>query len=153
MRLRECLVSQPLFFCSVSKNPWNHKKDNFNVVECRMLLLFYYKSRHMYPDYKPISLVFWVICSWLLLNIQDEFQVGQGGISQISQISKVIWSDAMAIECVLYGPLREKICLWRFSNNTGADQPAHPRSLISASVIRKLESIISKHATGKISIF
>ena len=39
------------------------------------------------------------------------------------------------------------------ANNTGADQPAHPRSLISAFVIRYLESIICKLATGDISIF
>ena len=37
-------------------------------------------------------------------------------------------------------------------NNTGADQPAHPRSLISAFVICFLESIISKLAPGEISI-
>ena len=37
--------------------------------------------------------------------------------------------------------------------NTGADQPAHPRSPVSAFVIRFLESIISKLATGGILIF
>ena len=51
------------------------------------------------------------------------------------------------------GPRREKTCLWRFANNTGADQPAHPRNLISAYVIRYLESIISRLSTGEISIF
>ena len=51
------------------------------------------------------------------------------------------------------GPRREKTCLRRFANNTGADQPAHPRSLISAFVIRLLESIISKLATSEISVF
>ena len=40
-----------------------------------------------------------------------------------------------------------------FANNTGADQPAHPRSLISAFVFRFLESIICKLATGTISFF
>ena len=35
----------------------------------------------------------------------------------------------------------------------GADQPAHPRSLISAFVIHFLESIISKLATSEIFIF
>ena len=35
----------------------------------------------------------------------------------------------------------------------GADQPAHPRSLISAFVIPFLESIIGKLATSEISIF
>ena len=42
----------------------------------------------------------------------------------------------------LNGPRHEKTCLRRFANNTGADQPAHARSLISAFVIRVLESII-----------
>ena len=36
--------------------------------------------------------------------------------------------------------------------NKGADQPAHPCSLISAFVICFLESITSKVATGEISI-
>ena len=52
-----------------------------------------------------------------------------------------------------FGPRREKTCLRGFANNKGADQPAHPRSLISAIVIRLLESIISKLATSEISIF
>ena len=43
-----------------------------------------------------------------------------------------------------FGPRREKTCLRGFANNTGADQPVHPRSLISAIVIRFLESIISR---------
>ena len=43
---------------------------------------------------------------------------------------------------VIIGPRRKKTCLRGFANNTGADQPAHPRSLISAFVIRFLESII-----------
>ena len=38
-------------------------------------------------------------------------------------------------------------------NSKGADQPAHPRSLISAFVISFFESIISRLAMSKISIF
>ena len=53
----------------------------------------------------------------------------------------------------LVGSRREKTCLRGFANNTGADQPAHPRSLISAFVIRFLESIICYLTTGEISIF
>ena len=34
------------------------------------------------------------------------------------------------------------MCLMSYANNTGADQPAHPRSLISAFVVRCLDSII-----------
>ena len=47
------------------------------------------------------------------------------------------------------GPRREKTCLRGFANNKGADQPAHSRSLISAFVIRFLESIMCKLATGE----
>ena len=50
------------------------------------------------------------------------------------------------------GPRREKTCLRRFANNTGADQPAHSRSLISAFVICLLESIIYRLAASEISI-
>ena len=39
------------------------------------------------------------------------------------------------------------------ANNKGADQPAHPCSLVSAFVIRLLESTISKSPTSEISIF
>ena len=53
----------------------------------------------------------------------------------------------------IYGPRREKTCLRELANNTGADQPAHPRSLISDFVIRFLERIICKLGTGEISIF
>ena len=52
-----------------------------------------------------------------------------------------------------YGPRREKTCLRWFAKNTGADQPAHPRSLISAFVFRFLESITSKLVTSEVSTF
>ena len=58
-----------------------------------------------------------------------------------------------------YGPRLEKTCRGGVGgggggvNNKSADQPAQSRSLISAFVIHFLESIISKLATGEISIF
>ena len=54
---------------------------------------------------------------------------------------------------LINGPQRKKTCLREVANNTGADQPAHPHSLISAFVIRFLESIISRLATGEIPTF
>ena len=54
---------------------------------------------------------------------------------------------------LLYGPRCEKTCLRGLANNTGADQPAHPRSLISAFAVRFFESSICKLATGKISFY
>ena len=52
-----------------------------------------------------------------------------------------------------FGPRREKTCFRGLRTNKGADQPAHPCSLISAFVIPGLESIKFRHATSKISIF
>ena len=54
---------------------------------------------------------------------------------------------------MINGPRREKTCLRWFANNKCADQPAHPRSLISAFVIRVLERTISKLALGGILFF
>ena len=52
---------------------------------------------------------------------------------------------------VSYGPQPEKTCPRRVANNKGADQPVHMCSLISAFVIRLMESIISRLASSEIS--
>ena len=50
----------------------------------------------------------------------------------------------MAVKIIsnIIEPGHEKMCLMSYANNKGADQPAHPRSLISAFVVRCLDSII-----------
>ena len=48
-------------------------------------------------------------------------------------------------------PGHEKMCLMSYANNKGADQPVHPRSLISAFVVRCLDSIISLDSIAEIS--
>ena len=45
----------------------------------------------------------------------------------------------------------EKMCLMSYANNKGADQPVHPRCLISAFVVRCLDSIISLDSIAEIS--
>ena len=50
-------------------------------------------------------------------------------------------------------PRREETCLMLYANNKGADQPAHLRSLISAFVVRCLDSIIPILAISKVSSF
>ena len=42
-------------------------------------------------------------------------------------------------------------CVMSFANNKDADQPVHPRSLISAFVVRCLDSIISLISIAEIS--
>ena len=48
-------------------------------------------------------------------------------------------------------PGHKKMCLMSYVNNKGADQPAHPLSLISAFVIHCLDSIISLDSIAEIS--
>ena len=43
----------------------------------------------------------------------------------------------------IFEPGHEKMCLMSYANNKGADQTAHPRSLIITFVVRCLDSIIS----------
>ena len=43
------------------------------------------------------------------------------------------------------------MCFMSYANNKGADQPAHPRSLIIAFVVRCLDSIISLDPIAEIS--
>ena len=48
-------------------------------------------------------------------------------------------------------PGHEEMCLMSDANNKGADQLAHPCSLISASVVRCLDSIISLDSIAETS--
>ena len=50
----------------------------------------------------------------------------------------------------LNGPGHAKMCLMPFANK-GADQPAHPRSLISTFVVHCLDSILPLLAIAEIS--
>ena len=79
-----------------------------------------------------------------LYNVQGNYPIK---ITYCEETKKI------ALNSLIIGPQREKTLLRRFANNTGADQPAHPRSLISAFVIRFVESIICYLATGEISTF
>ena len=59
--------------------------------------------------------------------------------------------NGMFIERITFEPGHEKTCLMSYANNKGADQPAHPCSLISAFVVRCLDSIISRDSIAEIS--
>ena len=64
---------------------------------------------------------------------------------------KLILLTLQANDCNIYEPGHEKMCLMSYANNKGADQPAHSRSLISAFVVRCLDSIISLDFIADIS--
>ena len=52
---------------------------------------------------------------------------------------------------IMNEPSHEKMCLMSYANNKGTDQPVHPRSLISAFVVRCLDSVMSLVSVTKIS--
>ena len=54
---------------------------------------------------------------------------------------------------LINGPGHMKTCLIPYANNKGADQPAHPRNLISTFVVRCLDSMICILAISKVSRF
>ena len=51
----------------------------------------------------------------------------------------------------LYGPGHAKMCLMPYAKNKGADQLAHPRSLISTFVVHCLDSVIPLVSISEIS--
>ena len=66
---------------------------------------------------------------------------------------KKFLADKRFVYVGLFGLQCEKTCLQGFANNTGADQPAHPRSLISTFVISLFGEYLGKLAIDEISIF
>ena len=64
--------------------------------------------------------------------------------TKIYRVSKCLSATNISFYYVnkTYEPRHEKTCLMLHANNKGADQPAHPRSLISTIVVRCIDSII-----------
>ena len=74
-------------------------------------------------------------------------------VSQTNEALLISNLDLFKIVSELQSPTElghEKKCLMSYANNKGADQPAHPRSLISALVVRCLDSIISLDSIAEI---
>ena len=93
----------------------------------------------------------------LLTEHHLEFLSLKGGCTGSSESTPVktphCWKTHVAAQIEHMGLDLRKPVFWGFANNTGTDQPVHPRSLISAFVIRLLESIISRLDTREISVF
>ena len=63
---------------------------------------------------------------------------------------KISFNDHGALKI---GPGHAKKCLMPYANNKGADQPAHPRSLISTFVVRCIDGMKCILALSKVSRF
>ena len=93
------------------------------------------------------------------INIRISFQ-NKNGISKkpwkalvLSQFNLKIEQSQTSFSSLPFGPGHAKTCLMSYANNKGADQPAHPRSLISTFVVRCIDSMICKLTISKVSRF
>ena len=74
-----------------------------------------------------------------------------------ARYSLIIRRNVDYLQMDLSEPGHEKMCIMSYANNKGADQTAridqhaHPRSLISAFVVRCFGSIISQDSKAEIS--
>ena len=59
----------------------------------------------------------------------------------LSLMNRLKTEAVLLLWFILIEPGHEKTCLVSYANSKGADQPAHPRSLISAFVFRCLDSL------------
>ena len=74
---------------------------------------------------------------------------GVGGeLSSVACRSSLTWLPEVRKKTLV---LSMFVCLISYANNKGANQPAHPRSLISAFVVRCPDSIISLDSISEIS--
>ena len=106
---------------------------------------------HCHVMYKP----FYIYLIWnaqIFLHIIFSWQIHKISYFPLTA-HKIPWLWIKQIRTLTFGPPHQKTCLPGFANSKSADQPAHLRRLISTFVIHLLESIISRLATSKISIF
>ena len=61
------------------------------------------------------------------------------------------WPNVHLTRRYAYEPGHEKMCLMPYTNNKGADKPAHPLSLISTFVVCCLDSVMSLDSVSKIA--
>ena len=98
---------------SFCRGPIMNIKNLFNTMPLDQI----HFAKKMFKTDKYPWLLYWGIEIW-----------NRGNVNLVKGSS--IWAST------------RETCLRGFANNTGADQPAHPRSLISAFVVRFLESSI-----------
>ena len=128
------------------------------LLHSQIKSLIYHKQSHVHLlNKKEISTQSYNI--YLCLCVIFNIQINQSwllnncfiGGSPYKTFSEGLLTQLLNI--ISSGPQCGKTCRWGSANNTGTDQLAHQHSLISAFVIRVLESTVSKFATYKILFF
>ena len=138
--------------CIFHQKIWNQLKRTWHNMKAETLK----KPCVKFEEHRLNTLRGNRICQKVNLNVNQERAACPDVTYLITRffLQKILLkTDRSEIENPQYGPRCEKTYLRGFANNTGADQPVHPRSLISSFDICFLERIKCKLATGKISIF
>ena len=102
------------------------------------------KKTHQASPYKYNN----IICNYI--NVED---IPSESPFPHEPVYGQIPSEVIYVTYTIYRPYRKKTCLWGYVNKKGADQPAHPDSLISAFVILLFASTVSSLITNEISLF
>ena len=87
------------------------------------------------------------------LQVVYENRFQKPTLVQILQLSKYFDMGIRIGRFLANGPGHAKMCLMAYANNKGADQYAHPRSLISTFVVRFLDSMICIIVISQVSRF
>ena len=121
---------------------WKWKENFYQMIRLMIALIW-----HLHPNQIAHK-------TDITLDTIFIFFSGKRGFHMSCKLShqEIFHMTCKALSTLQNGPRYEKTCLWGFANNTGANQPVHPHSLISTFVIRFLQSIICKLATNEISI-
>ena len=133
--------------CQVFRVLWKKKKNYHKFLKIRTPQNF--------------GVVTKILTRWLcrrVMHLKDADGLANSGNSDQNAPLELAKTKSAVINfgCFLYflfsvEPGHEKMCFMSYANNKGADQPAHRHSLISAFVVRCLDSIISLDSTAKIS--
>ena len=86
-----------------------------------------------------------------LAKISHDLKISFFSLCKVSHLKALIFSLVYILIAFIFEPGHEKMCLMSYANNKEADQPAHPRSQISAFVVRCLDSVMSLVSVTKIS--
>ena len=122
--------------------------DMFVCVGFMNKILFYSNKGGIVPK-STLEDIFWgfhanSVCIWMAIYMVYSLSLGVFFVVVIIHLQEAIHK---------INGRRKKTCLPGLANKKDAYQPARPCRLISAFVIRFLESIMSRFATSKISNF
>ena len=125
-----------------------HPCPNFALQIIQILAIFLRSIVIDWRSYKVNSVDFSLV--FKLDKFDNRVNVLNSGRSKLGS-RKPKKQSQRNIDGYLDEPGQEKMCLMSYANNKGADQPAHSRSLISAFVVRCLDSTMSLDSIAEIS--